>query len=257
LMPPDARRGLYWLRALGRKTLPEVLHAEDREYRLVETIKHDFYAATGLYRTASGVAVILKVNRNTPCGGLPMTWLGRRLRDREVGFYRKFADQPGIPGLVAVVGDTGFVHAFIPGQPLSDCRFVPNGFFDRLLALFGEIHGRGAAYVDSHKTQNIIVGADGEPYLVDFQISLDLATAPTWLARRVVTTLQRIDIYHALKHKSRHRPDELTDVEAAIVQKKSLLVRVHRIYTTPYQKALAWLFRRWEQTGRLPPSGSE
>lgn len=245
------------MRALGRGTLPEVLHAEQREYRLVETIKHDFYAATGFYTSEAGDGVILKVNRTTRCGGVPMRWLGRRLRDREVGFYRKFADLPGIPRLVGLSGDTGFIHAFVPGEPLSRCRFVPNGFFDRLLTLFGQIHQRGAAYVDSHKTQNIIVGTDGEPYLVDFQISLDTHAMRFWPMPPFIAMLQRTDIYHALKHKSRHRPDELTEAEADIVRRKSLLIRLHRIYTKPYQLMLNWVFRRWEHTGRLPPSGSD
>lgn len=257
LIPRDVAGGLYWLRALGRNTLPETLEVDASSYSLVQTLKHDFYAATGVYRDARGEGVVLKVNRTTPCAGIPLTWLGRYLRNREVRFYRALADMPQIPRLRAVVGTTAFVHDFVPGQPLSAARQIPDGFFDRLLEVFRHVHARGIAYVDSHKRQNILVGDDGKPYLVDFQVSLDLRTVDTVVTRWLLKRFQWADVYHVLKHKSRLRPDELTPEEWRVVREKSLFIRVHRWYTRPYQLMLEWLFLRWQASGKVSSDGSE
>ena len=40
--------------------------------------------------------------------------------------------------------------------------------------LLREIHRRNVAYVDTNKPENILLGDDGRPYLIDFQISWDL-----------------------------------------------------------------------------------
>lgn len=257
LMPANPARGLFWLRALGRGTLPETLRLEDGRYVLLQTLKHDFYAATGLYESETGRRVVLKVGRTVACAGIPLKWLGRRLRDREVRFYRRLADIPNIPRLLAVMGDMGFVHEFVPGQPLSRCVHVPDGFFDELVQVFRELHRRDVAYVDAHKKQNVIVGEDGSPHLIDFQISADLRLGNTPLTRWLLRKFQRADVYHALKHKSRLRPDELTAEEEQIVRRKSLFIRIHRVTTRPYQKALEWTLRRWEHAGRIDRAGDE
>ena len=72
-----------------------------------------------------------------------------------------------------------------------------------------EMHVRGIAYVDLHKRENVIVGDDGRPYLVDFQISFDV-THPRlrWVpgARAVFDQLCVGDLYHLEKHVRRADP---------------------------------------------------
>jgi hypothetical protein len=249
---PDSHRGLFWLRALGRGTLPETVAVNGRTYVLEQTVKHDFYAATGIYASAAGERVVFKVNRTTAVAGLPMRWLGRALRNREVRFYQRLSGLPCVTRLCAIDGQTGFVHTFAAGRPLSAVAVVPDGFFDRLREAMEAVHARGVLYVDSHKQQNFIVGDGGEPWLIDFQISLDGRFLPRWVRRQ----LQQLDVYHVLKHKSRLRPDELRPEEARIVEVKPLLSRIHRVYSTPYQKLLAWVFHKLEARGRVV-SGSE
>src|SRR5258707_12335587 len=95
-------------------------------------------------------------------------------------FYRKLQDLPNIPRLLGTVGDTGFVHEFVAGRPLASERPVPDGFFDRLVDSLAELHRRGIAYVDTNKPENILLGDDGQPHLIDFQISWD---SPFFLRR--------------------------------------------------------------------------
>lgn len=223
--------------------LPQTVRSEGVTYRHVETFKHDFFAATGLYQGPTG-RVVLKMGRTNELLSIPMAWLGRFLTRREVRLYEHTQDLPGVPRLVGMVGQAGFLHEFVPGHPLQRREVVSDTFFDELLALVRELHRRGIAYVDLNKRENVLVGDDRKPYLIDFQISLLLPPGgwgrfgpARWLLRR----FQQADIYHCLKHKRRLRPDLLAAGEAGVVRRLSPWIRLHRRVTRP----LTQLRRRW------------
>jgi serine/threonine protein kinase len=104
---------------------------------------------------------------------------------------------------------------------------LPAGFLDELEGLLQAVHERGVAYVDLEKPANILLGDDGRPHLVDFQISL---RRPASLVR----ALQAEDRRHLLKHRKRLAPDTLTGAERAAIQQRSLPLRLHRLLTRPY-----------------------
>ncbi|MEW6250084.1 MAG: hypothetical protein AB1716_05515 [Planctomycetota bacterium] len=253
-----------WLYAIPSGHLPAHLACGGRAYSHVATFKHDFFAATGLYRrdivggasgapqcSGSGAAeadlAVLKLNRTGGFFGLPLRWAGRFLARREIALYRAAAGLRGVPDLLGPVGDTGLMHAYVPGHPLDRREQVGDAFFDELLALLRALHARGIAYVDLNKRQNILMGDDGRPYLIDFQISLRLpqdgrgrSRPMRWLLRR----FQQGDIYHVLKHKRRLRPDLLTTEEAEIVDRLSLWIRLHRLVARPLTHLRRLLLRR-------------
>lgn len=251
----------YDLRALGRNDLPAAFDLHGTAYRLAQTIKHDFYAATGFYDDAAGQRVVLKIGRVAPFMSLPMRWLGAWLCRREVRFYRRLADLPAVPRLLGQLGKTGLIHAYVPGQPLaatSATPAAPDPFFDELLNLIGELHRRGIAYVDTNKPQNILLGDDGHPHLIDFQISYDLhELGNNFLNRAILRRLQREDVYHLLKHKRRLRPDQLTEAERLRVEHKSWPIRLHRFLTRPYFKFRRRWLQRMRDRGQLLETGSD
>jgi hypothetical protein len=127
-------------------------------------------------------------------------------------------------------------RAFIPGHPLAAGERVGDRFFPAILDLLTAMHRRGIAYVDLHKRENILVGDDGQPYLIDFQISFD-ATHPRlrWLPGigRVFDLLCRSDLYHLAKHVKRHRPDqELPDLGDS----RPWWIDVHRAAAAPLRE---------------------
>ncbi len=150
---------------------------------------------------------VLKIGRVADFAGMPLEWLGKWICGREMRFYRKLADVPNVPKVLGMVGPTGFVHEYVQGRPLSKDRPVPDGFFTQLQALLDELHRRGIAYVDTNKPENILLGDDGKPHLIDFQISYDLHEFGNWFVNRAILRhMQREDFYHILKHKRRLRP---------------------------------------------------
>jgi len=255
---PKPLDAAYGLRALGRGDLPAALSIRGERFHRVTTVKHDFFAATGFYENKAGARVVLKVGRTEDYAGVPMRWLGRRLCRREMRFYRKLSDVPGVPALLGTVGETGFVHEYVSGEPLRRGLAVPRGFFDALEDLLREVHRRDIAYVDTNKCPNILLGDDGAPHLIDFQISWDLdELGDTSLNRWLLRRLQREDRYHVLKHKKRLCPEELTAEERDVVMRKSALIRLHRMITAPYFRLRRAIFRRLRETGRLIPEGSQ
>jgi hypothetical protein len=249
----------YAMRALGRDEPPISFVLNGITYRRTRIVKHDFWAATAFYESAGGERVVAKINRVTPFCGLGLDWIGRWLCRREVRFYSALADLPNVPALLGRIGKTGFVHAFVPGLPMSKGKEVPEPFFDELRSLFEEVHRRGIAYVDANKPQNILHGDDDRPHLIDFQISFDLhELGGGWfLNRLLLRRLQDADNYHLLKHKRKLRPDLMTVEEQHQASRRGPFIRLHRWLTRPYFVIRRRTMKRLRDAGRLLPEGSK
>ena len=247
----DCRQRHSWLRALGPAEMPARVVLDGIEYRHARTYKHDFFAATGLYESDSGRA-ILKLGRTARLFGLPMAWLGGWLTGRELAIYRALQGVQGVPGCLGSWGVTGMAHVFIEGHPLQQREWVDDEFFPRLGRLIDELHRRGIAYADLEKRENILVDEGGRPALIDFQISWwwtpeGLSPGrrlprwmPDWLGRFILHKLQAADRYHLLKHHRRNRPDGLTPEQIRVSYRRGSFVEIHR--------RLFWSFTRVRRT---------
>jgi len=252
------KRSLWSLRALGREGLPREFVIDGVTYRRTQTIKHDFFAATGFYASDAGRKVVLKMGRAEKFLGWPLDFIGKWLCDREVRFYTRLADLPNVPAVLGRVGKTGFVHDYVEGNPLSKDRPVPDRFFDKLFELMAELHRRRIAYVDTNKPENILLGDDGLPHLIDFQISYDLYDLDDWpWSRWLLRRFQREDLYHLLKHKKKLRRDEMTPEELERSERRSWLINLHRVVTKPYKFVRRRAYKKLKQSGRLLPEGSK
>ena len=227
------------LRALGAGEPPEVVEIDGVAHQQVRVFKHDSWAATALYTGPRGL-VVCKFHRQQPIAMVPTLWLGRLMARRERAMLRRLSDLPHVPALsgeVSIAGKpvpTALAHAFIPGHPLGAQEHVDATFFGQLEALLAEIHRRDLAYVDLHKRENVLVGDDGRPYLIDFQIGF--ALADWWLARPLIgrpllRMLQRSDLYHLRKHLARLRPDLLAEADVH----RPWWIWMHRLVAHPFR----------------------
>ena len=225
------------LQALGGKPLPTSLTVGGRTYYHRKTFKNDFFAVTTLYEGKAG-KVVLKVGRQARFLLLPLKWVGRFLARREEWFLRQLEELDQVPGFMGRWGDTGIVRRYLEGHPLQKGERVDDDFHPRLRALVGEIHRRGMAYVDLEKCENVVVGEDGRPYLIDFQIAWrgrapGLVELPPlrWLGE----CLQRGDRYHLVKLQRRTRPDQLSKEELQASYHRPWYVQLHRVLTALLQ----------------------
>ena len=122
------------------------------------------------------------------------------------------------------------------------------------------MHQRDVAYVDLEKRENILVDAQGRPYLIDFQISWRWPAGgngrgqglqrliPAPLGRFLLARLQQGDRYHLLKHRRRHRPDAMTPEQLEASYRRGPYVDLHRWLFRPFtllrRGVLKWLTGR-------------
>lgn len=251
------KRQPAWLRALGRSDLPEQVEFGGFVYRRVQVFKHDFFAATGMYQ-GDGGKIVLKMGRQAWLLALPMAWIGRFLAHREVRLLSKAAGIEGVPRLVGRWSRTGFAHDYVEGRPLQKEDRPGDDFFPSLERLLDELHARDLAYVDLEKRENILLGEDGRPHLIDFQISYDLSRFGRrfWPARAMLRMLQRSDRYHLLKHWRRLRPDQLTEAQWREAKRPPFWISWHRRIFRPMtvlrRHVLVWLGGRETARGRSP-----
>jgi len=242
-----------------REPPPRRVEVAGGAYEPVRVFKHDFFAATCLYAgvgEAQPERIVVKLYRTQPFLGLAMAWAGRLMRDREQATYAALAGVRGVPRWIGRVGPTGHAVEYVRATPLDHFpNGPPPGFFDRLRRLFDEIHARGVGYCDANKRSNILVGEDGQPFLVDYQICLRLRH--DWpgplraLSRACVEHARRCDLYHLYKHKRRLRPEELSGREDLLSRRRSLLHTLHRKLTDPWRAIRRRFLRTQYARGRL------
>ncbi|RJP38614.1 MAG: hypothetical protein C4547_04355 [Phycisphaerales bacterium] len=234
-MPPA------FLKALGRREPPPSIAVEGWEFVLERVFKNDFFAVTCLYAGDAG-RVVLKLNRQAPMFGLPLSWIGRWLAAREARIFRHVQGIDGVPRFLGCYGPTGILHEFIPGHAMRRGERVGDDFHPRLRSAIDAMHDRGVAYVDLEKCENVVVGDDGRPYLVDFQISWHWPRrwgGDGWPLRTIRRRLQAGDRYHLVKLQRRTRPDQLTPEQRQASYRRPWYVCLHNGVTRP-----AKLFRR-------------
>ncbi len=269
--PAPARRPPSWLRALGKNDPPERISLAGQTYLHRRTFKHDFFAATGLYEVsaapssgASGMEqiarkVVLKIGRQASFLGFPLRWIGRYLSNREARLYERVQSVPGVPRYLGSFGPTGFVHEYVEGRPLAKGDLPGDDFFPALAETLDRIHALDVAYVDLEKRENILLGEDGRPYLIDFQISWHWPASRGgrfWPLRTILRRLQHSDRYHLLKHWRRMRPDQLSDDQLAASYKAPFWIALHRGLFRPFtqlrRRVLVRLGARSSAAGRSP-----
>ncbi len=237
-LPPQnaTRKRPSVLLALGRNEPAILVSVDGKLYKRIDIFKHDSWAATASYSSSDGQTIVCKFNRQAPIGWIPMRWLGRFLGNRERYFLHALAGVPGIPKVFREVKVNGrklsnvVAHEFIPGKPLSLASNLRSDFFDNVKLVLADLHKRRIAYCDLHKQENVIVGDDGSPYLIDFQVSMQLPGGRMFT--KLFGMLRDADLYHVEKHRwLHHQQVTLSDVN----QLRPWWIRLHRQIGVPFR----------------------
>jgi hypothetical protein len=265
----------HQLYACGERPLPAQITVGENFYRLSQVFKNDFFAATALYeysnkpqepRIPTPQQIILKLNRQEHFLGLPLAWLGEMLCLHQISILRHLNHLNGTPRFISRYGTTGFIYQYVPGRTLKENKEkLPDDFFDQLLKLLRQIHQSNVVYLDTNKRDNIILGPDGRPHLVDFQISLHIPKRFLFsrrLAESLRNTLQNADLYHLYKHKRKLAPELLTPEEYPLSRPTSKAIKLHRLAATPLRKLRRKLLSRLQPKDPLttqnnPPQSTE
>ncbi|MCB9869688.1 MAG: phosphotransferase [Planctomycetes bacterium] len=171
-------------------------HPPPHDPTVERELKRDLLGSVHLVRI-SGADIVHAVRR-TPSKVPGFGAVARLLIRREQRALRALAGIAGVPAVLEVEG--GGRQAFrswLPGAPLSAVDTLRTDFFDRLEELVERLHDRSVCHNDLHKEANILVGDDGLPCLVDFQLASVHPRRGREFALRIAE-----DIRHVRKHRS-------------------------------------------------------
>jgi hypothetical protein len=217
---------------------------------VVAVLKEDRYARSTLLRDPEGRLLVLKESVMRLPPGVRVPTLAAALARHEADLYEHLAGLPGIPRLVSRPAPDSFLRHWVPGATVRDTPTLPDGFFDALEGVLLGVHGRGVAYVDLAKEENVLIDESGAPWLVDFQISV----ARRGPLRPFVSFLQREDLYHLAKMRCRRRPDEARPGDRERIRRRGGLGRVHRATVKKaYNLLTRYLVTRWSGAGEGRP----
>jgi len=119
-------------------------------------------------------------------------------------------------------GETVLVRSFIDGVPLYMAKPVGDaGYFRDAQRALRDLQRALITHNDLNKPQNWLRGADGKPYMTDFQL------AAVFKKRSKLFRLMAYeDLRHLLKHKRKYVPEALTASEKRILARKTLPTRI-------------------------------
>ncbi len=169
------------------------------KFAVVRELKRDVFGRVELVRLEAEQLAI----RRVACGSrVPGSkFVARRLLAREQRALLRLEGLEGVPRLLeASRGE--LIRSYQSGVALPQTDELALDFFERLAELVGEVHARGVCHNDLHKEQNVIVGSDGRPALVDFQLASTHRSATRLRASR-----EREDLRHVEKHRRRYLRD--------------------------------------------------
>lgn len=187
------------------------------------------------------------VRRVARGGGIPGSGLvARALMQRERRALERLSDVHGVARLVADAeyarapskdgrvprASRVLMRSWVDGLPLQQATALPENFFELVEDLVRDLHSHGVCHNDLHKEANILVGADGYPALVDFQLA---SVHPTEDRNFRIRTME--DLRHVEKHRWKYlsRGGRAHGAQARGSKKRSLLAHVWlRVGKPPY-----------------------
>jgi hypothetical protein len=161
-------------------------------------------------KSPQGGMVIVKDAQNS-------TWLWRPLARyllfRELRALKRIQGLQRVPQYLGRLDGCAFAMSSLEGQPLDKEGFLrsPRVFADALAAIARSIHQRGVFHLDLRQRQNVLVGPDGLPNVVDFGGAL----TPGGLGLRLWGRLLAwVDLQAPWKFLARWAAEEMTQEEA-------------------------------------------
>ncbi|SPD73075.1 conserved hypothetical protein [uncultured Desulfobacterium sp.] len=158
---------------------------------------------------------------------------GRFLVWREAKALRRLKGLKGVPGLFKVLGGLSLVIEEIPGSTMKQVqnkKRLPDGFFDALKALVDRFHEKGMAHCDLKKAENILLGEDGRPYVIDWAASISRNEFCLPLLNMIYRRFLKDDYDAITKRKLVHSPELVSPEERNAYFYQSMAERVIRAF---------------------------
>ncbi|NIW23731.1 MAG: hypothetical protein GWN29_03770 [Gammaproteobacteria bacterium] len=179
-------------------------------------------------------------------GVWPWRAFGEAAIRREHRIYSIIAGIPGIPQCLGLIDDRTLVLEHIEGTTFRRGEMQLehwDSFFVKLLATLHGIHARGVAHGDLKRKDNLLIGPDEQPYIVDFGVaSVEKRATMPW-SNAIYRWMHQYDYNAWVKLKSRRQLDALLPEDAALY-KPTVTERVARVIRKIWHKLTLRRLRR-------------
>lgn len=146
----------------------------------------------------------------------PARAVRRAMLRREHSIYQLLRGIPGVPRCHGLRNGEELVLEFIDGQSLRHARQTAAGrekFFAELLELIQAVHRAGVAHGDLKRKDNILLGHDGHPYLIDFGTAVSAPPGAGFMRRLLFRQLRRVDLNAWVKLKYQQQRVEMAPAD--------------------------------------------
>jgi len=157
--------------------------------------------------------------------------VGRFLVWREKKAYRRLKGVQGVPALYGVVEGLALVLEEIRGRSIEGLETqerLPASFFEALRKLVDTFHRRGLCHCDLKRAANVLIGDDGDPYLIDWSAAIVEREFRFFPASRIYERFQMDDRQAVIKFQLRHCPEAISPEDLRRYQHRSTLERAVR-----------------------------
>lgn len=175
------------------------------------------------------------------------TWfkraMGAYLVVREMSALTRAQGIDGVPTLGPSAGPFAVVTEYLDTQSVLEApaEMMTEGFFERLRGAVESLHTRGVAHGDLKNLSNILVSADGQPFLVDFTSAFTTGSNP--IAALIFPLLCEDDLKAILKLKQRRAPQLLSEADEQTLVHRSRAERFFRWARQYVRRLVKWLSR--------------
>ena len=151
----------------------------------------------------------------------------------EYKIYQRLEDIAGIPKCYGLSDDGSLILEYIDGSSYREKEYILENrdqFFIDLLALILSIHKAGVSHGDLKRKDNILVGENDQPYLIDFGTAMSLNSKNKFIKRWLYNFSKQTDLNAWIKHKYSRQYDQITEDDLAYYSSSKLdkLIRLTR-----------------------------
>jgi len=132
----------------------------------------------------------------------------------EFKIYEILENLDGIPKCYGLTKDGSLVLEYIDGESYRSKQFELDGndqFFNSLLELIKSMHDKGIAHGDLKRKDNLLVGGDLNPYLIDFGTALIKENRSGFFKKIIFNFLKKTDLNAWVKHKYKRSYDKISE----------------------------------------------
>jgi predicted Ser/Thr protein kinase len=154
--------------------------------------------------------------------------------EREYSAYRRMSGVTGVPACYGLLEHKYLLMEFIDGLPYREASWQDRaGWFAALLKIIQAFHARGVSHGDLKSKTNLIAGADGNPYVIDFGTTFVHRDGLHPVNNYLFEYGKRLDINAWVKHKYHGRYKDASEEDKQLLNYSALEWVIRKVRGRP------------------------